>query len=88
MKVVAQRLEQRSRSERQSPPVKFSESVTSRKDEFYREGYDRCKLDVPERGRPGLVSCHCGGWRSGSKNSGQWTSLPADFAAKGYMLNY
>ncbi|MDF1659592.1 MAG: alpha/beta hydrolase, partial [Verrucomicrobiales bacterium] len=34
---------------------------------------------------------HGGGWRSGSKDGGQWSSLPASYAAKGYVcisVNY
>lgn len=98
MKVVARRLEQRNKPGRQSPPVKLPEGVTSRKDEVYREGHDRWKVDVylpeeetPEGGRPGLVFVHGGGWRSGSKDGGQWSSLPASYAAKGYVcisVNY
>ncbi len=79
-------------------PVTIPEGVTVRKNQVYREGHNRWKLDVylpegeaPEGGRPGLVFIHGGGWKNGSKDGGQWASLPADYAAKGYVcisVNY
>jgi len=72
--------------------------VEVRKNLAYREGHDRWKLDVylpsspsPKGGRPGLVFVHGGGWKSGSKDRGQWVSLPSSYAAKGYVcisVNY
>ncbi|MDA7890063.1 alpha/beta fold hydrolase [Akkermansiaceae bacterium] len=85
--------EQRKRAEAALP-----EGVTVRKDQVYRSGHDRWKLDVylpkegaPKGGRPGLVFVHGGGWKSGSKNGGVWASFPASYAAKGYVcisVNY
>lgn len=78
--------------------VAVSDNVTVRKDQVYREGHKRWELDVylpkeaaPEGGRPGIVFVHGGGWKSGSKNGGVWASLPASYAAKGYVcisVNY
>ncbi|MDF1660074.1 MAG: hypothetical protein P1U58_20845, partial [Verrucomicrobiales bacterium] len=76
------RLQQRSEGSRNKRPVQLPEGVSMRRDEVYREGHDRWKLDVylpeaeaPQGGRPGLVFVHGGGWRSGSKDGGQWSSL-------------
>ncbi|MEM7602357.1 MAG: alpha/beta hydrolase, partial [Verrucomicrobiota bacterium] len=78
--------------------MSIPEGVAVRKDQVYREGHERWKVDVylpeeeaPEGGRPGIVFVHGGGWRSGSKDGGQWASLPADYATKGYVcisVNY
>jgi len=98
MDSVRERLEKRNLPDRKFTPVKLPEGITVRKDQVYREGHERWKLDVylpeteaPEGGLPGLVFVHGGGWRSGSKNGGQWASLPASYAAKGYVcisVNY
>ena len=84
--------------QRRRPEVALVEGVTVRKNQVYRSGHDRWKLDVylpkekaPKGGRPGLVFVHGGGWKNGSKESGFWASLPARYAAKGYVcisVNY
>lgn len=41
--------------------------------------------------RPGFVAVHGGGWRGGDKRRGQWSDLPAAYAAAGYgavSVNY
>lgn len=41
--------------------------------------------------RPGLVVVHGGGWRSGDKQRGQWSRIPARYAQEGYVaisVNY
>lgn len=41
--------------------------------------------------RPGLVVVHGGGWRSGDKQRGQWSQIPARYAQEGYVaisVNY
>jgi len=78
--------------------VAVPDGVEVRRNQVYREGHKRWKLDVylpeeasPEEGRPGIVFVHGGGWRSGSKDGGVWASLPASYAAKGYVcisVNY
>lgn len=98
METANRRLAQRDNSDRRIAPVTLPAGVSLRKDQVYREGHDRWKLDVyvpegeaPEGGRPGLVFVHGGGWRSGSKDGGNWASLPAGYAAKGYVcisVNY
>ena len=94
------RLEQNPRNgeQRRRPEAALVEGVTVRKNQVYRSGHDRWKLDVylpkekaPKGGRPGLVFVHGGGWKNGSKESGFWASLPARYAAKGYVcisVNY
>ena len=84
--------------QRTRPAPVLPSGVTVKKNQVYREGHDRWKLDVylpesdaPKGGRPGLVYVHGGGWKSGSKDGGQWASLPAGYAAKGYVcisVNY
>jgi acetyl esterase/lipase len=88
----------RNREQRRRPEAALVEGVTVRKNQVYRSGHDRWKLDVylpkekaPKGGRPGLVFVHGGGWKNGSKESGFWASLPARYAAKGYVcisVNY
>lgn len=88
----------RNREQRRRPEAALVEGVTVRKNQAYRSGHDRWKLDVylpkekaPKGGRPGLVFVHGGGWKNGSKESGFWASLPARYAAKGYVcisVNY
>ena len=100
LKELDKRLKQNSRSKGQeerpeTPPL---EGVTVRKNQPYRNGHDRWKLDVylpkeriPKGGRPGLVFVHGGGWKNGSKSGGVWASLPVRYAAKGYVcisVNY
>lgn len=94
------RLKQNPRNgeQRRRPEAALVEGVTVRKNQVYRSGHDRWKLDVylpkekaPKGGRPGLVFVHGGGWKNGSKESGFWASLPARYAAKGYVcisVNY
>lgn len=94
------RLKQNPRNgeQRRRPEAALVEGVTVRKNQVYRNGHDRWKLDVylpkekaPKGGRPGLVFVHGGGWKNGSKESGFWASLPARYAAKGYVcisVNY
>ena len=72
--------------------VEIPEGVTVKKDLAYREGHDQWKVDLylpegkaPEGGRPGLVIVHGGGWRNGSKTGGMWSSIPAEYASKGYV---
>ncbi|MDF1824767.1 MAG: alpha/beta hydrolase fold domain-containing protein [Verrucomicrobiales bacterium] len=98
LKAANRRLMQRSSPQRSSGLPPLPEGVSVRRDQVYREGHERWKLDVyfpeaeaSEGGRPGLVFVHGGGWRSGSKDRGQWASLPASYAAKGYVcvsVNY
>ncbi|MEM6916512.1 MAG: alpha/beta hydrolase fold domain-containing protein [Verrucomicrobiota bacterium] len=98
LEAIARRLQQANRSKKSAPPIELPEGVVLRKDEAYREGHDRWKVDVylpeepaPEGGRPGLVFVHGGGWRGGSKDRGNWASLPARYAAEGYVcisVNY
>ncbi len=74
------------------------EGVTVKKDIAYREGNPMWVLDLylpegaaPEGGRPGLVVVHGGGWKNGDKAGGMWSSIPAGYAAKGYVaigVNY
>jgi acetyl esterase/lipase len=88
----------RSEAQRRRPEAALVEGVTVRKNQVYRSGHDRWKLDVylpneeaPKGGRPGLVFVHGGGWKNGSKDGGFWASLPARYAAKGYAcisVNY
>lgn len=83
---------------RKGSPAAIPEGVEVRKNQVYREGHNRWKLDVylpeeeaPEGGRPGIVFVHGGGWKSGSKDDGVWASFPAHYAAKGYVcisVNY
>lgn len=98
LETVNRRLAQRDNPGRMAAPLVLPDGVTMRKDQVYREGHDRWKVDLylpegeaPEGGRPGIVFVHGGGWRSGSKDSGNWSSLPASYAAKGYVcisVNY
>lgn len=83
---------------RPKPALALPDGVTVKKNQVYREGHNRWKLDIylpegeaPKGGRPGLVFVHGGGWKSGSKDGGQWALLPAAYAAKGYVcisVNY
>lgn len=78
--------------------VDIPDGVIVKKDQVYREGHERWTVDLympegeaPEGGRPGLVVVHGGGWRNGSKERGMWSSIPASYAAKGYVcisVNY
>ncbi len=78
--------------------AKSNDKVEVRKDQVYREGHERWKLDVylpkgdsPEGGRPGIVFVHGGGWKTGSKDGGMWSMLPMSYAEKGYVcisVNY
>lgn len=100
LRTLDERLKQnpRSREARRRPEATLVEGVTIRKNQVYRSGHDRWKLDVylpkeesPKGGRPGLVFVHGGGWKNGSKDGGFWASLPAQYAAKGYVcisVNY
>ena len=100
LRTLDERLKQnpRSREARRRPEATLVEGVTVRKNQVYRSGHDRWKLDVylpkeesPKGGRPGLVFVHGGGWKNGSKDGGFWASLPAQYAAKGYVcisVNY
>ena len=100
LRTLDERLKQnpRSREARRRPEATLVERVTVRKNQVYRSGHDRWKLDVylpkeesPKGGRPGLVFVHGGGWKNGSKDGGFWASLPAQYAAKGYVcisVNY
>ncbi len=98
LKALDQRLPMKGKGKTTSSSAELPEGVTVRKNQVYREGHNRWKLDVylpegeaPEGGRPGIVVVHGGGWKSGSKDSGQWASLPASYAAKGYVcisVNY
>jgi len=100
LRKLDERLKQNPRNgeARRRPEAPLVEGVTVRKNQVYRSGHDRWKLDVylpkkesPKGGRPGLVFVHGGGWKNGSKESGFWASLPARYAAKGYVcisVNY
>lgn len=100
LRKLDERLKQNPRNgeARRRPEATLVEGVTVRKNQVYRSGHDRWKLDVylpkkesPKGGRPGLVFVHGGGWKNGSKESGFWASLPARYAAKGYVcisVNY
>jgi len=78
------------------PPL--PDGVTLKQDVAYREGNPKWKLDLylpsgeaPEKGRPALVVVHGGGWRGGDKVGGNWSRIPAEYAAKGYAaisVNY
>lgn len=49
------------------------------------------KADSSGRLRPAIIFIHGGGWRAGDKQKGQWRSLPAAYAAAGYVtisVNY
>lgn len=100
LKALESRLQKNPRTgeQRKKAETSLPEGVTVKKDQVYRSGHERWKLDVylpkesaPKGGRPGLVFVHGGGWKSGSKNGGVWASLPASYAAKGYVcisVNY
>jgi len=79
------------------PAVAVPEGVELLTDVAYREGSEKCRLDLAmPRGpgddlRPALVIVHGGGWRSGDKGGGQWRALPLEYAGKGYVaisVNY
>lgn len=105
LKTLAERLQgqRRQANQRRQPrqgstsPVQIPDGVTLLPDLPYREGNAKWKLDLAmpkapaDKLRPAIVFVHGGGWRSGDKGTGQWRSLPLDYARNGYVcvsLNY
>ncbi|MDE0104630.1 MAG: alpha/beta hydrolase [Bryobacterales bacterium] len=73
------------------------EGVQVRSDIAYDERSEAQELDLylpPEADgglRPAIVVVHGGGWRSGDKQGGQWSRIPAEYASRGYVaisVNY
>ena len=97
---LADRLKKRNvQQQRKKPTPTMPENVELRKNLRYREGHARWVVDLylpkdaeeKEQLRPGIVFVHGGGWKSGSKDGGVWSALPAAYAAKGYVcisVNY
>lgn len=77
---------------------KIPEGVRVKKNISYQEGNPKWKLDLylpdgnaPAEGWPALVCVHGGGWQTGDKGSGNWSTVPAQYAANGYVaisVNY
>ncbi|MGB0596584.1 MAG: alpha/beta fold hydrolase [Rubripirellula sp.] len=96
--VLAKRMQTRQRERNRSAERSaIPEGVIFEADIPYRTGNDKWKLDLARpkdesaTPRAAIVFVHGGGWRSGDKGSGQWRSLPMDYAAQGYVcisINY
>lgn len=78
-------------------PGPLPEGVEARRDIAYDERSDAQKLDLylpptqPGDSLAAIVFVHGGGWRAGDKQRGQWSRMPARYAADGYVtisVNY
>ncbi len=68
-----------------SPDIAYDERSEAQKLDLYMPPQADGSL------RPAIVVVHGGGWRSGDKQGGQWSRIPAEYASRGYVaisVNY